>query len=221
MSSSLKSRKFVRGGNHDSIVRLLRRPEPENVEELILLIATMDEFLSAFLVIEREKSSVPSRGRMLSTGSSSSSSLMLIKFCFLRENLFGASVRPSRQSSASDLLRRLTDEVIESDLMDLEIVAKVGESGREGDVGEQTSEKEGRWRRGLATGVGTATGMAGSVRDGAGLAAGSCRRFSREGLRDVGFGWGIVSRVVSTVNDAIRLPLHVEVVASLPFRFKE
>lgn len=77
MSSSLKSRKLVRGGNHDSIVRLG------------FLAAAVDvTILMRGVGFGGLAMMTPGMGAAGAESSSSSSSLMLIKLCRLSEILF-------------------------------------------------------------------------------------------------------------------------------------
>lgn len=102
VSSSLKSRKFVKGGNHDSMVRLrFRRPCAAAFDEESLIRE------GGFGVLLMMTMGIGSH--------SSSSSLMFIKLCRLIDIRFWDLMRPSRQANAADRLLRLT-----SDLMEIE-----------------------------------------------------------------------------------------------------
>lgn len=102
-SSSLKSRKFVSGGNHESIVQLRFRT---------LFIAVVED---ERLVRVGWAGGAGSSWIIMIGSDSSSSSLMLIKFCRL-ETFFVDFARPSKQARAADRLLRFTSDLTDSDL---------------------------------------------------------------------------------------------------------
>lgn len=121
-SSSLKSRKFVKGGNQESIVRLRFRR---------LFVATVED---ERLVRADRAGGVGVSWTIMIGSDASSSSLMFMKFCCL-ETWFADSERPSKQARAADRLLRFTSDLTDSDLAEGAREKAVGRLALEGGVG--------------------------------------------------------------------------------------
>lgn len=93
----------MRGGNHESVVRLCFRR---------LFVATVED---ERLVRVDWAGSVGASWMIMIGSDSSSSSLMFMKFCRLK-TWFANFERPSKQARAADRLLRFTSDLTDSDL---------------------------------------------------------------------------------------------------------